>query len=545
MPRSARRRLVSRRVMVVSRIRGVDGIDAQFDASRGAFYSLHRKRPSMPVPTRPADPVRVARWGLFVLTLVNLFNYLDRFVVASLVESLKRSELHLSDAQLGWLATGFILVYMLTSPIFGTLGDRGKRPRLIAAGVAIWSFATALGGFATSFLTLFAARSTVGVGEAAYGTVSPALLADYFPVERRGRVFAVFSAAIPIGSAAGYVLGGLVDHAYGWRAAFFVAGLPGLLLAYMTSRLFDPPRGAQDGIATPTAAPAHGVALGRQAFAAYASLLRNAPYTLTVLGYAAYTFALGALAFWTPAFLERERGLARTDATVQFGAIVVVTGFVGTFFGGWLGDRLLPRLRESYLWVSGLSTLAAVPFAWVAFTARGRWVYTAAFVIAEILVFVSTGPINSAIINVVAARPPGDRGGAVDPRHPPAGGRALAAADRLRLRPLLPEPRHADPARGLRRQRLDLDLRRLAGQEGLRGNAPAGRSCCMAPKGGADQQAAEPGRRLRWASTPTTIRPWSNSSPAGRSITTRRSRVPWPARTSTTTRRPCGPGPRS
>src|SRR5436305_11670379 len=95
--------------------------------------------PIMPAPSRPSDPVRVARWGLFVLTLVNLFNYLDRFVVASLVESLKRSELHLSDAQLGGLATGFILVYMLTSPVFGTLGDRGKRPRLIAAGVAIWS----------------------------------------------------------------------------------------------------------------------------------------------------------------------------------------------------------------------------------------------------------------------------------------------------------------------------------------------------------------------------------------------------------------------
>ncbi|HEY0511707.1 MAG TPA: MFS transporter [Thermoanaerobaculia bacterium] len=354
------------------------------------------------MPTRPADPVRVARWGLFVLTLVNLFNYIDRFVVASLVESLKRSELHLSDAQLGWLATGFILVYMLTSPIFGTLGDRGKRPRLIAAGVAIWSVATALGGFARSFATLFLARSTVGVGEAAYGTVSPALLADYFPVERRGRVFAVFSAAIPIGSAAGYVLGGLVDHYFGWRAAFFVAGVPGLLLAYMTSRLFDPPRGAQDGAAAPEATHAHGAAIGRQALAAYASLLRNVPYTLTVLGYAAYTFALGALAFWTPAFLERERGLARTDATVQFGAIVVVTGFVGTFFGGWLGDRLLRRFRESYLWVSGVSTLAAVPFAWVAFTARDRGVYTAAIVVAEMLVFMSTGPINSAIINVVA-----------------------------------------------------------------------------------------------------------------------------------------------
>jgi MFS family permease len=349
----------------------------------------------MPEPSNAAAASRAARWGLAVLTL---FNYLDRFVVSALVESLKNSELHLTDAQLGYLATGFILVYMLTSPVFGTLGDRGNRPRLIAFGVAIWSVATALGGLARSFGSLFAARSTGGVGEAAYGTVSPALLADYFPAEQRGRVFSVFFAAIPIGSAAGYVLGGLVDHRFGWRAAFFVAGLPGLLLAWMVSRLPDPPRGAQDHDGSvPLHAP-----VAKAPIAAYAELLKNVPYVLTVLGYAAYTFALGALAFWTPAFLERERGLARLDATVQFGAIVVVTGFVGTFFGGWLGDRLLKRFKESYLWVSGIATLAAVPFAWVAFTARDRPVYTAAIVVAEILVFVSTGPVNSAIVNLVA-----------------------------------------------------------------------------------------------------------------------------------------------
>ena len=353
----------------------------------------------MPAPTRTADPARVARWGLFVLTLVNTFNYLDRQVLAALFESLKHSELHLSDAQLGLLATAFLLVYMLTSPIFGTLGDRGNRPRLIGIGVAVWSVATALGGFAFNFASLFAARSAVGVGEAAYGSVSPALLADYFPLEKRGRVFSIFFAAIPIGSAAGYMLGGLVDHYYGWRAAFFVAGVPGLLLAWMTSRLFDPPRGAQDGAAVP-GAHAHGP-MGKQALTAYLELLRNAPYVLTVLGYAAYTFGLGALAVWMPAFLERERGMARTDATFQFGAIIVLTGFLGTFIGGWLGDRLLKRFRESYLWVSGFSMLAAVPFTWMAFTARERPVYMAAIVIAEVLVFISTGPVNSAIVNVV------------------------------------------------------------------------------------------------------------------------------------------------
>ena len=345
-----------------------------------------------------------ARAALTVLTLLNLLNYLDRFVLASLVESLKTSELHLSDTQLGALATGFILVYMLTSPIFGTLGDRRGRPRLLAAGVAIWSLATALGGFARSFTALFAARASVGIGEAAYGTIAPALLADHFPKERRGRVFAIFFAAIPIGSAAGYVLGGLVDARFGWRAAFFMAGIPGLLLALLCLGLSDPPRGAQDPDAAPHGPPVRG------AWASYVHLLRNRPYALTVLGYAAYTFALGGMAFWAPAFLERARGMSRSDATVQFGAIVVVTGFVGTFGGGWLGDWWLKRSRSAYLLVSGWCTLLAAPAAFVAFTAPGKSLSMAGIVVTELLLFASTGPINSAIVNLVQ---PGERATAV------------------------------------------------------------------------------------------------------------------------------------
>lgn len=358
-------------------------------------------------PSSGAAPIAGAGLALAVLTLTNFFNYLDRYVVSALVESLKRSELRLSDAELGALATGFILVYMLASPLFGTLGDRGKRPRLIAAGVAIWSVATALGGLARRFATLFLARSSVGVGEAAYGTIAPALLADAFPPERRGRVFAVFYAAIPIGSAAGYMLGGLIDQHFGWRAAFFVAGAPGLALAWLASRLPDPPRGGQDGAGA--FVHAHG-APPRGAFRTYLGLFANRPYRLTILGYAAYTFALGALAFWTPAFLERERGMSRGAATVEFGAIVVATGFAGTFLGGWLGDRLLARWKESYLWVSGVATLLAAPVALAAFVAPSRPVYMAAIVAAELLLFLSTGPINSAIVNLVA---PGERATAV------------------------------------------------------------------------------------------------------------------------------------
>jgi MFS family permease len=368
--------------------------------------------------------VRSAGFGLAVLSFINLFSYLDRYVVSALIESLKHSELGLSDANLGSLMSGFLVVYTLTAPVFGALGDRRSRPRLIALGVACWSFATALSGFAGSYLTLLAARASVGVGEAAYVTIAPSLLSDYFPVRQRGRVMAIFFCAIPVGSALGYVVGGLVDKHYGWRMAFFVAGVPGLLLAALCLLLRDPPRGVQDTDAAHTDAAHTGAAhadpagavpaaspgpksapttLPKDTWAAYGRLVRNKPYALTILGYAAYTFAVGGLAVWMPAFLERARGIPRSEATVSFGAIVVITGFIGTFVGGWLGDYCAKYSRQAYLWLSAIATLVAAPFVWMALTTNSHTVYLLCMVWAQLCLFLSTGPINAAIINLVSA----------------------------------------------------------------------------------------------------------------------------------------------
>jgi MFS transporter, Spinster family, sphingosine-1-phosphate transporter len=333
--------------------------------------------------------------ALAVLTFINLFNYLDRYILSTLVESLHRSELHLTDTQAGSLMSGFLIVFAVVGPLFGFLGDSRSRPRVIAFGVACWSVATALSGFAWSFASLFVARALVGVGEAAYVTVGPSLLSDYFPRGERGRVMSIFFCAIPVGSALGYVVGGIMDEHFGWRMAFFIAGFPGLILALLCLGLHDPPRGSQDGevAAQPRAAT--------RPIANYLALLKNRPYTLTIAGYAAYTFALGGLAYWMPSFLERVRHVPEKSATFDFGLIVVATGLVGTFAGGWLGDFCTRYSQRAYLWISAFATLAAAPFAWIALTVASSRTYLICMVIAQFLMFLSTGPINATIVNVV------------------------------------------------------------------------------------------------------------------------------------------------
>jgi MFS family permease len=334
--------------------------------------------------------------ALSVLTLVNLLNYLDRYVVSGIVPDLKAPPLGLSDSQIGLLTTAFMLVYMVAAPIFGALGDRGSRTRPIALGVFLWSIATLVSGFASTYAHLLGARAVVGIGEAAYVSIAPALLADSFSRAQRGRVLSVFNMAIPVGAALGYIVGGLMSHHFSWRAAFFVAGAPGLVLALLVLRVKDPPRGGQDE------AEGGGETAQRSPVAIYLSLFKQAPYMLVVLGYAAYTFALGGLAVWMPNFLERVHHIPAVKATTSFGAIVVVTGFLGTFLGGWLGDYWVKSSRQAYLWMSGAITLVAAPLTYVALTAAAPTVYYSAIIVAELLLFMSTGPINSAIANMVS-----------------------------------------------------------------------------------------------------------------------------------------------
>src|SRR5438034_921986 len=319
-----------------------------------------------------------ALFALGVVTILNFLNYIDRFILAAVLPRVK-SELVLTDFQLGLLANVFLVTYFVTSPLFGALGARLSRPRLMSAGVTAWSMATAAAGFTADFVQLLIARAWVGIGEAAYATISPALLSDYFPRSQRGRAFAVFYVAIPVGSAAGFLLGGTLERAFGWPAAFYAVGLPGIVLALLALRVPDPVRGATEepsslgrGRRDSQRADAPGEGFSTRTLS---DLFRNKAYVGTVLGYAAYTFALGGLAFFMPTYFERVRGLELARADFIVGGVTVLAGLSGTFLGGYLGDWMAARVQYGQLWLSGLSSIAAVIPAWLALTVASSPTY--------------------------------------------------------------------------------------------------------------------------------------------------------------------------
>lgn len=333
---------------------------------------------------------------LGLLLCVNLVNYLDRQVLYSLLP-LIQAELRLSDVQAGSLASAFMVVYMLAAPPIGYLADRGGRRKWIAGGIALWSLATATSGLARTYAQLFAARAAVGIGEACYGAISPSFVAEHYPPRRRGRVLALFSMAIPVGSALGYVAGGSLGELWGWRSAFLAVGLPGLIMAALTLRLRDPRRDSAEP-------PGGESALQASAWRSYASLFKVPSYRLVTLAGAAMTFTLGGLAVWMPSFFNREWGMSVGQAGTLFGAITVVSGVLGSLSGGWLSDWALRFTSKAYFLVSGLGLLVGMPLAGLSLHSRDFTWTLAALFMAEFFLFLNMGPINAIIVAVTSPR---------------------------------------------------------------------------------------------------------------------------------------------
>jgi MFS family permease len=343
--------------------------------------------------TPSSQPLAGAGSALLILTALNLLNYIDRYV-PSAVKELVKVDLNLTDTQTALPLTSFVWVYMLASPIFGALADRVSRPKLIAAGVLLWSLATAGAAFCTSFTSFLIARSLVGVGEAAYATLAPAMLSDLYPADRRNAILTRFYIAIPVGSALGFVLGGVVGKHYGWQAAFLVAGLPGIIAAAFAWRMADPPRVVSvEEAAAPQ--PSWGSALR--------TLAVNRPFVTAVAGYTAVTFASGALADWYPSYLHRSLGMDVGRAGLVVGGTAVLGGIGGTIVGGLLGDRLQGRTRQPYLALSAGSMTLAVLFTAGSLLLRTEAAVIACILCAQFFMWCYNGPINAMIANATGS----------------------------------------------------------------------------------------------------------------------------------------------
>ena len=329
------------------------------------------------------------RTALALLTALNLLNYIDRSVLFA-VQPLVQSEFHLTNTQVGYLTSAFLGFYMIAAPFTGPLADRYSRKKIIVLGAIFWSALTLLTAVTHTYWELLVRHTLVGVGEATFVTIAPTFVADLFPENKRGRIFGVFYLAIPVGTAAGYLLGGKLAPHFGWRFPFYIAAFPGFLLALALMFVPEPPRGQFDSLKE---TPDRGTIRG---------LARNPAFWAVTLGMSAGTFSLGGIQVWMPTFLSRVRGYSLESANLMFGKIVVVDGILASLAGGWMGDRLLPRMKGSYYFVSAISMGLGVPVMIVGLFSKGRLMLPA-IAVAAFLLLLNTSPLNTALVNSVSA----------------------------------------------------------------------------------------------------------------------------------------------
>ncbi len=356
----------------------------------------------MEISTPPARPrIHPAVGTMLLLLALNLLNYLDRYILPG-AQPLIQREFHASDQQMGALTTAFFLTYMLVAPLSGWLGDWFRRKPLIVIGALLWSLATLASAFVHDYWALYLRRSMVGVGEATFGIFAPAVLADFYPDRDRNKILTIFYLAIPVGAALGYLAGGEIGSALGWRAPFLVCAIPGMLVALLYALWGrDPERGACDRLSTKVERR-----LSRESFRDFlrqgSSLLSNSAFLTATFGMAEVTFALGGISAWVPTFLHRHNGLSVAHASLAVSAITVIDGIAGTIIGGWIAQRWLRTDHRALYLLSFWSVALTLPFGVLVFFGPSRLTIPALFA-AEFFIFLNTGPLNTAIVNSVSA----------------------------------------------------------------------------------------------------------------------------------------------
>ncbi len=348
--------------------------------------------------------------ALALLTALNLLNYIDRNVLFA-VQDLIKAEFPRSDTAYGLLTSVFFIFYMIAAPFMGPLSEKFSRKAVIIVGAVIWSGATLLTAFTKNFDELLLRHTLVGIGEASFVILSPTFVADMFPEDKRGRVMGIFYLAIPVGSALGFLVGGVLGPKYGWRVPFYVGAAPSLLFAFLLLFIPEPPLGQFDvpgkvpevsgfGADTSSGIVAYVIRVMKWVWALMQSLVRNPAFLTATLGMAMMTFALGGLQVWFPTFLHRVHSYTLTQANILFGASTIVNGIVASLAGGWISDWLLKRTKSAHYLVSAVSLVLGIPAMCLAIFASGNLMIAGMFT-AEFFLLLNTGPLNAAIINSV------------------------------------------------------------------------------------------------------------------------------------------------
>jgi len=348
-----------------------------------------------------------ARYVLLLMVGINLLNYLDRYVAAAVAPQVQ-DELHLTNSEVGLFGTAFLLVYAIAAIPFGYWGDRGVRKTVIGVGVTIWSIATVLTGFARNYAQLFLSRAVVGIGEASYYPAGTSLMSDWFPKEQRARVMSLWGAGSTIGIALGYAGGGYIADVLGWRAAFFIAGIPGLLLAFLAFQMREPLRGAVEKAGPAVARTAEA------SFRKFLDLLKIPTLRATIISQTLLFFVLASNAFWLPTVLQRRFEMSSTRAGLLSGAVIVVGGLIGTLAGGWLADRRALKSPGAHLETGIVGFLAGAVLIAIAILSPLNVgpipVFVPVFLVTVVCLYLYSGPFTAVAQNVVS---PGLRASAV------------------------------------------------------------------------------------------------------------------------------------
>src|SRR5712692_5099588 len=343
-----------------------------------------------------------AGFALGILLAINLLNFYDRQIFGAVAAPIHK-EWNLTDSHIGWLVTAFTLLYGVVGVPLGRLSDRWKRPMILSAGVTVWSVLTAASGLAWNYGTLFAARLGVGIGEASCAPASNSLIGDLYPALRRARALSIFMLGLPIGNFLGNLVSGHVASAFGWRSAFYIACVPGLLLAVLALRIREPARGAAEASCVPAR---------QREGSPYWRILRIPTMRWIIISGSLFNFNAYALGAFLPAFLSRYHGLNLKEANIIAALTYGAVGVPGLLIGGWAADRIHRTRRNGRLLVDATSLLLASPLMFLALNrpAGDLAMFVALMGTGYLLCYVYYSGVYAAIQDVVE---PGLRGTAM------------------------------------------------------------------------------------------------------------------------------------